>query len=370
MTKQLSTQDRCDILYIVDKFGMCKANLLDMSDDIQYRFISRQLELINLEQDESLKLQENLKALKASQLKYKDSLSSIALSTGVSDAAEVPPLIAITSISTCDSQYFEAGIVASISDPPQITVLILGLYDDEFNPIGKMASLQNFNEGISVLTAKGSFDAPLPEGKTVYAVGSCCYVTQNGMQVANVVSSVCSYPKCIQVKAPTISEEHMHDPNHKYVLICHNRDSEDCDYIYEDMNKNTKIPMEGSISLNENIDELFYDKNGKAINASFQIYVIGVDASDNRVPNINNFDIFKDPGTVISDNTFSWKFTIPCSNYPTPPYYNQAYYLIFRLTLPVKGKNVSAFITNMPPVTEAGKASQTVFEIPILQLFN
>jgi len=379
MLKQLSSKDKSDLMYVQALCRNGSSTTLDMSDPVQKSFYEKQLELANISKERRPNFFKNLDALTKTHEMYKEQKSIMKHLLGDANAVPDNSVNAVTQLSTADGQNFVAGAVSSVAKGTQMTLVTIGLFDADFNSIGAVGKTEEFNNGIcTVATATGSFSTPMPaEGREITAVATYNYTTVNGMTAKNAMVTTVKFPKELHIDAPVISNANKTDPTHKKIKLCMNRADSDCDYNYTSGptgSQTVVLPFKGYINYFDTVDQITFDRQGNPLNASCTFSVAATGNGGSAVTPPTNYNFFTDQKTSISGSTISWD--VPWLRFDDTQAYGpigsagQDLYFIFQLTVPVKGQNVAAFITNAPPEKTPGSNLMNTLMLPIFTAIN
>lgn len=343
MPLQVSEFDKQDIAHIISRSRNNEFMLFDFSDDKQYRFYKRQLELAGFSADRYNQLFKSIEDTRTRGLQ-KDASDTNGFSMRQNSNTEWVNVI--TQINTTDGLNYSASALSSIPGGTVITTMTLGIYDENYNLLGSVSKIMDCTEKVVTLTAHGKFNTAMPsEGRQLYAIATYQYELPNGGGTVKGVVCVSTFniPKEIRNISPTQLVAHA---KQKLIKVCLTRDDGDCDYKKKYEGK-VEIPIKGSIVYFDNIDPIEYDGQGKPSNASWTIQIARTDEGGNPITPPEEFEFFKDINTKINNNILSWdlgwlKFAPPNFNTGDRVYY------IFNVTIRTNGKDVTAFITNAP----------------------
>jgi hypothetical protein len=350
-TPVLTKGQREDVAYVLAKIPNGGTVTFDMSDPVQYRFYLNQLKLAGLTPQRSPQLFRRLDVAR------RRSQSSPPRGPVLKDGAAGGPTAAniITDLKTNDQLTFVANALSSIPGGSYATVLTLGLYDVNNNPIGATQQTTQFNQGQNVkISAQGQFQSrAATNGQLAQALGTYFYEDKDGnaYQGAFAVRSA-FYPQNITNLAPKV----INNPN--LISICLDRmgSLSGCDYACpQGLNctrttqppnqvPNVIFPINGSITYFDDIDPIQYDQQGNPTNAFSLVTVVFTQSGGNCLQSLTT-NFFKDPNTVVNGKTLSWNFNpaqfgTACYPATSPTTYS------FSVYVSVKGSPVWAFINN------------------------
>ncbi|MFZ3132975.1 MAG: hypothetical protein WA125_18165, partial [Desulfosporosinus sp.] len=357
MPKKLSTREKNDIMYVMKKGETGKTNVLDLTDDIQHRFYLRQLELAGITEQKRPYLYQSIDGLRQKQQQYKQYKQFLQYFLNAASSVQDTSVNVVTELSTLDGQAFSASAVSSVPNGTVMTLVTIGMYDSNFDPIGPVGSTQQFNQGVcAVAETKGSFGTPMPsEGREINAIATYNYVNSSGQTISNTAVTTYKFPQKITISAPVISDANKKAPTHTKIKLCMNRADNDCDYNYTQGTTGpytVVLPFQGEIDYFDPIDQIVYDKDGNALNASCTISVAATGQGGTAVTPPTDYNFFKDKSTVINGKSITWN--VPWLRFDNTeakaPIYStgQDMYFIFQLNVPVKAQTIVAFITNAP----------------------
>ncbi|MDD2400849.1 MAG: hypothetical protein PHI90_08325 [Clostridia bacterium] len=362
MIKQLNETDRRDIEHIISKVHNNHFMHFDLSDEKQYRFYKRQLELAGFSAGRHKQLFKSVEEGREEHIKNGGAENQPAM--GVNKNAA--PVNVVTQINTVDGQNYSASALSSIPGGADTTIMTLGLYDENYNLLGPVKKVMNCNkEKVVALDASGSFSSAIPTGgRQFYAIATYQYeIIGEGTYKGVVPVSTYNFPKETKNVSPTQMVTHT---SGRLIKVCLTRNDGDCDY-WKRWSGMVEIPIKGSIEYFDNIDPILYDGQGKPTNASWVIQIARTDEGGNPIEPPSSFEFFKDTNTKISGKILSWdlgwmKFAPP--NFDS----GDRVYYIFSVTVQTGGKDVTTFITNAPSEKIPGSTSLNTTEIAPMEV--
>jgi len=301
----MSNADRADHKAVTKWAGNGRSVQFDMTNPLHYRFYRKQLALAGLNETTSPQL---FRAIEAARQRK----GPMAMAAAAGDGTGGPiPVNFIADLSTSNQQNFTSNALSSIPGGSEVTVLTLGIYDQNSNPLGTIASTQSFNEGTDTTVAATGALSTRPPGPTpVTATMTSYYQDKQGnpYQVGQSVTTT-YFPQTIVSTAPNSSTNQ--------IKVCLNRSQVFADCTYDcshalncnqtpPSTTNMVFPVIGSVTYNGNIDPIRF-QNGQPTNAFNSTTVTMIDPSTGGGCPMNlSTSFFSDPNTIVNGATLSW----------------------------------------------------------------
>ncbi|NEO75179.1 Hint domain-containing protein [Moorena sp. SIO4G3] len=356
-TIELSTEERDDIKSLIEQLDTRivpnEPMELDLSNDLHYRFYTKQLEMSGITPGNRPQLYRILEQAR------KEPLKSAA-------PRHVEPIASTTDylkhdILLIDSLYLtKEGIahgsaLASLKNDPYFCSLTLGLYDVNGVLIGQVQTEDQYNSGTDIeVNATGSTS---PDAE-IKAVATCFHQAQDGT------------PYLKMTQASTIRGvtkiEHVHpqaQPGQDKIKLCLGRRGADCTYSpHNASGKNVLMPIKGSITYTSDIDPRPSDGRWCLIT------MVCPDAGDGGGATIRNTeDFFSDPNTKIEGNKISWDLIAKFESVSGVFIPNSSAIYTFTLSVILQSSNQPMFVS----ITNAPEADYgpTTKQIPPLMVY-
>jgi hypothetical protein len=165
-TTQLTDSEIADFKAVLADVEEAVSTTMDLSDEVQYRFLIRQMELAGLTADSSPELYAAID----------DNRESASAPDG-SNSLNESPTLSITTPTTSDGRTYTATAEVILPEPVQMITLTLSLYDETSTYLFAQNTEQKFYaDGTVTITATGDY----PSGQGVFAMLLCTYVPQDG----------------------------------------------------------------------------------------------------------------------------------------------------------------------------------------------
>lgn len=353
---KLTEAEKNDIRYVLQKGRNGAATPLDLSDPRQNRFLKKQFALAG----RTPRL--NPELFRSLQRALRRGRQALAVTTGTVPTGP-QPVDMITDIKTDNQQSFITNAMSSVQGGTSVTMLTLGLYDANENPIGPVGTITKYGGGQDVrVSAQGAFpNPPASTGQLVQAIGTYFY-EKNGIQYGgDFVATSNAVPISITNNAPKLMVA-----GHTQIYICLNRGGayeQDCDYACSrgwnctntpNAGLNAIFPVSGEVVFPGPIAPIQYDQEGIPTNA-FSRITIAWQVAGGGCNQQEQTNFFKDPNTIINGNTLTWnlnpaQFGLACYQASAPILYS------FAVWVTVNGQPVYAYINN----TGSTKAQSTL----------
>jgi len=184
---QLTESELNDLQMVLDDLEEAVPATMDLADEVQFRFLTRQLQSAGLTSDNSPKL---FTALDAS----RKSPSPVNNSNGLTDPNDLPTF-SITKIETSDGINFTATGQAYLPYSLHTLVLSLQLYDELTERIIAVATQAKYDYGGTItISANGQTDSAVPPGRKITALLTWTYLSPgDGTTSCGVVRSTMTY---------------------------------------------------------------------------------------------------------------------------------------------------------------------------------
>jgi hypothetical protein len=357
--KKLTAQEKADVRYVRKQYEQKGEHDLDLRDKANYRFVVSQFERAGLTRTRYPQFYRSIDGL----AKTGPVAAPAAL---VTDTTE--PINAVIEVKTNDQQSFAAQALSSIPGGTISTLLTLGVYDENDDPIGPPSEIKDFASGRDVLiNANGAFATPTPEeGRLVQAVGMYFYEDSvGGHHAGPMMAAFAFYPKKIQDDAPIAIK----NPNQ--IVVCLNRTgvTSDCDYDCSAGVNCTQqppdpwkvqFPVKGYIEYFKNID---VGQDGKPSNATARIVTTFTQSGGACKLPLENF--FANPNTKVENgNRLVWNIDPAVFGTACYPGRSDVTYAFF-VNLYTQGVPIAAYINNT-----GGTPEQNTFKIPPMKIFQ
>ena len=339
---RLNDSEKTDIRFVVQNVSTCGNQELDLTDIRQARFLLKQYEMAGIT---PLSNPELFKAVGEARRK-----KPVA-------AAPLPgpqPLALITDVATNNQKAFVADALSTVNGGAFVSVMTLGLFDAQENPLGPESQVEDYTGGQNVkIKAEAQFP-PEQTNPEIQAIGTWFYQDKNGGQhFCQMSLQSQANPVSIVSQAPNV----IYDPNLIHVCVNRTGNIGGCDY---DCNKGLNCnltpqttpatimyPVQGNIVYPGTIAPIQFDGNGNPTNA-YSLITTTLLAVGGACTQASNVNFFKDPNTKIqgpNNNTLSWNLN--------PAVFGTACYqanvnanYAFSVAVTVNGQRTWAFINN------------------------
>lgn len=357
--KKLTAQEKSDLKHVREQYKQNGEHDLDLRDKANYRFMVSQFERAGLTRTRYPQFFRSIDGL----AKTGPMAAPAALATDTTE-----PVNAVIEVKTNDQQTFAAQALSSIPGGTNSTLLTLGVYDENDDPIGRVNEKKDFAAGKDVLiNADGQFATPTPpEGRLVQAVGSYFYEdTVGGHHAGPMMAAFSFYPKKIQNDAPVAIK------NPAQIVVCLNRtvQNQDCDYDCSTGLNCTKqppsdwdvrFPLKGYIDYFKPID---VDGNGKPAGATSRIVTTFTQSGGACKLPFTSF--IANPNTKVENGTrLVWNIDPASFGNACYPGKSDVTYA-FMITLYTQGVPIGSYINNT-----GGTPEQNTLKIPPMKVYQ
>lgn len=358
-----TSQEKEDMLYVLNRLEEAKPTPVDLSDDVQYRVYMRQLAASGIT---AKKYPQFFKTIEAVRALHKRSGPPDRKAFLISaTTTTIQPINVITQFGLNGTgQQIETSGLSSVKGGTIVTTLTLGVYDTSGNALGTPTQNVQYNQGEN-MGVRFSANAPSMTAATTPAkymsLYHWSYVARDGTPyIGDMKVSAVLKPVQINNIAPKQTVSHAS----AQILLCQGRSGTNCDYgNLPGSQSNLVVPSQGNIVYTGNIDSIRYDASGQPTNAFCYFFVTLPDGGGGCPPLQGNINFFKDPNTTVVGNTLTW------SRSPSNPisfgpacfalYQNVIYTMLVQVS--IGGQPVTASITNAPNVDTTDRS---YFKIP------
>ncbi len=295
---KLSEDDRAAIRHIMTVSKPGEPFPLDLSNDLHHRFLNSQMALAGVNAETYPQLHRVVRQSRLDHARVGPAPLARLECCGATPAvapATSQPIQTITALGTANGTLFNTSALSSIPSRPYVSKLIVGLYDENQNPIGTPQQDMQFNSGEDLnVQAAGT---RLVGSSNVASIATYFWQNQHGTPQFGTVHAISSSPVSnITNTAP------MPGPQQSIIQLCLGRAGDKCTYSPPGgSGTNVIMPVAGSITFGNNINL------NPAIPNSCLITMATTDAGDGGGCTIQSTDsFFADPNTVINGNQISW----------------------------------------------------------------
>lgn len=357
---KLTAQEKSDMRHVIDQHKRNGDVDLDLRDPANYRFMVRQFERAGYTRGRYPQLFGALDGLAKS--------GPVALAAKITVDNPTEALNTIIEVKTNDQKSFAAEALSSIPGGTVATMLNLGVYNENDDPIGPVTEKKDFKGGTDVtIHADGAYETPTPtEGRLVQAVGSYFYEdAAGGHHAGPMTATFAFYPKKIQDDAPIAIK------NPAQVVVCLNRTVQngDCDYDCSTGLNCTKqppndwqvrFPLKGYVDYYKNID---VGPDGKPAGATSRI--VTTFTQSGGACKLPLTDFFANPNTRVENgNRLVWSIDPAVFGNACYPGKSDVTYA-FMVNVYTEGTPISAYINNT-----GGTPEQNTFKIPPMKVYQ
>ncbi len=342
----LTLRDRNDIEFMCQTSLPGVPTLLDFSNDVHYRFYTKQLKLAGINRED---YPEQFHVLERTREQH---MLHGVTSEPLFDNYNYQPIQAITTFGSSDNQNFDSSALSSVPNTPYVSQITLGLYDPSYQQLGPTQFNQQYNAGTDLtLIAYGT-----KQQGEIIVLSIATYMWQD--QFGNAYHG---YLQASTSQAPTniTNLAPMPGPGQAATKLCLGRTGPDCTYTpVGGSGSNVLMPVAGSITFSSDIS-----LNPPTPNTCL-ITMARPDTGQGggcTIKSTSNF--FTDPNTRIEGPKISWNLQ-PAQFQPANGCLTPNSEAIYTFTISLTVNNLPVYIT----ITSGPVPPQNPYYLRIPQL--